>query len=146
MGSMSYYDIAMMSYRNIDKQFELAEQMEWYNLFAAECAQIVEKLLKGVLSVSQLPEGVPANIFETHSLRLLTRVLHSIYPNTIKAQDATWLSDYYFDTKYPGDNFVVVSKSDAEQIRDITKELSDNLIDLYQSLPAQKTNFFGGAQ
>lgn len=74
METMSYYDIAMMSYRNIDKQFELAENMEWYNLFAAECAQIVEKLLKGILNSSQLPEGTPANIFETHSLRLLTRI------------------------------------------------------------------------
>ena len=43
MSSMSYFDIAMKSYTNIDKQFKLAEEMNWYNLFAAECAQIIEK-------------------------------------------------------------------------------------------------------
>lgn len=144
MSTMSYYDIAMKSYANIDKQFHLAEEMKWYNLFAAECAQIVEKFLKGVLSVINLPEETPANIFATHSLRLLTRTLHAVYPNTIKAQDASWLSDYYFDTKYPGDNFVVVSRSDALQILEITKSLADSLISLYQSLPITETKFFGG--
>ena len=145
MSTMSYFDIAMKSYENIDKQFRLAKEMEWYNIFAAECAQIVEKLMKGVLSVIGVPEGTSPNIFETHSLRQLTRAIHSSYPNTVKAQDASWLSDYYFDTKYPGDNFVVVSKSDAEQILEITKSLADSLISLYRSIPSSKTNFFGDA-
>ena len=134
MSSMSYFDIAMRSYSNIDKQFHLAEEMDWYNLFAAECAQIIEKMLKGILSISKLPENTSPHIFDIHSLQVLTRTLHSIYPNTINAQNASWLSDYYFDTKYPGDNFVEVSKYDAEQILSITKDLAENLIALYLSL------------
>lgn len=144
MSSMSYFDIAMRSYSNIDKQFHLAEEMDWYNLFAAECAQIIEKMLKGILSISKLPEDISPHIFDIHSLQVLTRTLHSIYPNTINAQNASWLSDYYFDTKYPGDNFVEVSKYDAEQILSITKDLAENLIVLYNSINNTKTNFFGG--
>ena len=144
MSSMSYFDIAMRSYSNIDKQFHLAEEMDWYNLFAAECAQIIEKMLKGNLSISKLPENTSPHIFDIHSLQVLTRTLHSIYPNTINAQNASWLSDYYFDTKYPGDNFVEVSKYDAEQILSITKDLAENLIALYNSINNTKTNFFGG--
>lgn len=144
MGRMTYYDIAMKSYKSIDLQFDTAVSMDWYNLFAAECAQIVEKLIKGVLEKSDLPDDTQANIFETHSLRLLTRILHRKYPNTINAQNASWIGDFYFDTKYPGDNFVEVSKYDAEQIRDITKSLAEPLIALYNSLPSNKTNFFGG--
>ena len=144
MSSMSYFDIAMRSYSNIDKQFHLAEEMDWYNLFAAECAQIIEKMLKGILSISKLPENTSPHIFDIHSLQVLTRTLHSIYPNTINAQNASWLSDYYFDTKYPGDNFVEVSKYDAEQILSITKDLAENLIALYNSINNTKTNFFGG--
>lgn len=145
MERMTYYDIAMKSYRNIDIQFEMAVSMDWYNLFAAECAQIVEKLIKGILEKSVLPDDVQANVFETHSLRLLTRILHRKYPNTINVQNASWIGDFYFDTKYPGDNFVIVSKYDAEQIRDITKSLADPLIALYESFPKDKTSFFGGA-
>lgn len=144
MSSMSYFDIAMRSYSNIDKQFHLAEEMGWYNLFAAECAQIIEKMLKGILSISKLPEDISPHIFDIHSLQVLTRALHSIYPNTINVQNASWLSDYYFDTKYPGDNFVEVSKYDAEQILSITKDLAENLIALYNSINNTKTNFFGG--
>lgn len=144
MSSMSYFDIAMRSYSNIDKQFHLAEEMDWYNLFAAECAQIIEKMLKGILSISKLPENTSPHIFDIHSLQVLTRTLHSIYPNTINAQNASWLSDYCFDTKYPGDNFVEVSKYDAEQILSITKDLAENLIALYNSINNTKTNFFGG--
>ena len=144
MSSMTYFDIAMRSYSNIDKQFHLAEEMDWYNLFAAECAQIIEKMLKGILSISKLPENTSPHIFDIHSLQVLTRTLHSIYPNTINAQNASWLSDYYFDTKYPGDNFVEVSKYDAEQILSITKDLAENLIALYNSINNTKTNFFGG--
>lgn len=143
MSNMSYFDIAMRSYVNIDKQFHLAEEMNWYNLFAAECAQIIEKMLKGILSISKLPENVSPHIFDTHSLQVLTRTLHAIYPNTINAQNASWLSDYYFDTKYPGDNFVEVSKYDAEQILSITKDLAGNLIALYSGISGTKTNFFG---
>lgn len=146
MSSMSYFDIAMRSYSNIDKQFHLAEEMGWYNLFAAECAQIIEKMLKGILSISKLPENTSPHILDIHSLQVLTRTLHSIYPNTINAQNASWLSDYYFDTKYPGDNFVEVSKYDAEQILSITKDLAENLIALYNSINNTKTNFFGGQQ
>lgn len=144
MSSMSYFDIAMKSYTNIDKQFELAEEMNWYNLFAAECAQIIEKMIKGILSVSRLPDDVSVSIFDTHSLHILTRALHTIYPITINAQNASWLSDFYFDTKYPGDNFVEVSKYDAEQILSITKSLAENLIDLYRNIGCSDTNFFGG--
>lgn len=145
MSSLSYFDIAMKSYSNIDKQFHLAEEMNWYNLFAAECAQIIEKMLKGILSLLELPEDTSPHIFDTHSLQVLTRILHSIYPNTINVQNAAWLSDYYFDTKYPGDTFVEVSKYDAEQILSITRDLADNLITLYNNLTeAKKTNFFGG--
>ena len=143
MSNMSYFDIAMKSYANIDKQFKLAEEMNWYNLFAAECAQIIEKMIKGILSLSVLPEDTSTHIFDVHSLPTLTRTLHAIYPNTINAQNAAWLSDYYFDTKYPGDNFVEVSKYDAEQILSITKSLANNLIDLYNSIASSETNFFG---
>ena len=146
MSNMSYFDIAMKSYVNIDKQFQLAKEMNWYNLFAAECTQIVEKMLKGVLSLPSIVENIPPHIFDTHSLPHLTRALHAIYPNTINAQNAAWLSDYYFDTRYPGDNFVEVSLYDAEQLLEITKSLAGSLITLYHSLTDNKTNFFGGAQ
>lgn len=144
MSSLSYFDIAMKSYSNIDKQFHLAEEMKWYNLFAAECAQIIEKMLKGILSLSKLPEDTSPHIFDVHSLPALTRALHNIYPGTINAQNAAWLSDYYFDTKYPGDTFVEVPRYDAEQILSITKDLADNLIVLYARISGTRTNFFGG--
>lgn len=143
MSSMSYFDIAMKSYTNIDKQFKLAEEMNWYNLFTAECAQIIENMIKGILRLSVLPDNASTHIFDVHSLSALTRTLHAIYPNTINAQNAAWLSDYYFDTKYPGDTFVEVSKYDAKQILSITKSLASNLIDLYNSITSSKTNFFG---
>lgn len=89
MSSMSYFDIAMRSYSNIDKQFHLAEEMDWYNLFAAECAQIIEKMLKGILSISKLPENTsPHILIFTHcrclhvlcTVSTLIRLMHKTHP------------------------------------------------------------------
>lgn len=81
-------------------------------------------------------------------MQTLARALQVNYPNTIRVQDAAWLGDYYFDTRYPGDDFVVVSEYDARMLLETTKTMAENLITLYDSLRANKagqsTNYFGG--
>ena len=143
MGEMSYFEISMRSYKSIDEQFDFAKKHDWFNPFAAECVLIIERMIKGILSVSGLPEGASPHILEKHSIRLLARALHTKFPNTVKIEDASWLGDFYFETRYPGEDFVIVDEHEAETILNITKTMAESLIELYDKLSSSE-NFFGG--
>lgn len=142
MSELSYYEIALKTYRCLDVLFETAEKMDWYNSFTVECQQIVEKLLKDIL-MRILPVSTKLNaLLSSHDLAVLSRALNKEYPNTIKVADCAWLTDYYFDTRYPGDNFFVVTKADAEDVKEITIALSDKLIEFHNYVVAKPTSYF----
>ena len=69
--------------------------------------------------------------------------MHINYPNTIKTEDASFLEDFYFDTRYPGEDFIIVDEYEAETILNITKIMAESLIALYDKLTSTE-NFFGG--
>lgn len=141
---MTYFELANGYYRHLDHEFESACEIDWFNVFAPECAQVVEKFMKAVLELRELPENVSLSIFDTHDLMRLGRAVNKLYPNTISEEKAAWLSHFYFDTRYPGDNCFAVSKYDAEQVKKVTETLAEPLISLYKSLVSEETNLFGG--
>lgn len=131
---MNYFEIALKSYNILDKQYEFAADTDWYNLFAAECPQIIEKMMKGILELTSPTNGQDVSIFGTHSLTRLARAVNEIYPNTVNIEKASWLGDYYFDSKYPGDDFIIVNKDEALKIKETTQILAESLLDLKGSI------------
>ncbi len=142
MSELSYIDIALKTYSGLDILFDAAEKMEWYNSFAVECHQIVEKLLKGVLLEVLSPDDRRNSLISSHDLALLARALGKEYPNFVKIEDCAWLTDYYFDARYPGDNFFVVTREEAQKVKDVTSHMADALITLHQQLNNKHTSYF----
>ena len=143
VGDMSYFEISMRSYESIDEQFDFAKKHDWFNPFAAECVLIIERMVKGILSVTGLPDGAFPHLFESHSIHSLVRALHVKFPNTVKMEDAAWLENFYFETRYPGEDFIIVDEYEAKTILNITKTMAESLIVLYDKLTSSG-NFYGG--
>ena len=51
----------------------------------------------------------------SHNLRALYDEIHKVEPSfKLDRGQLSMLKDYYFDAKYPGDNFVIVSQDDCD--------------------------------
>ena len=48
------------------------------------------------------------------------------YALSVSSKDCKWLGDFYFDARYPGDNFVVVSREDALECFSIVEAIQTN--------------------
>ena len=62
----------------------------------------------------------------THNLRTLVNRIKDVIPGiNLSSKDCKWLGDYYFEARYPGDNFVRVNEEDARECLRITEEIRD---------------------
>lgn len=103
-----YYSIACNDYkyllRNLDSDF--------YNNMAVACQQICEKALKSIL-VYVNPDI--KSVINSHNLRQIYNAIN-IDKEVVNLDIAklSLLKDYYFEVRYPGDNFTNVSKEEFE--------------------------------
>lgn len=51
-----------------------------------------------------------------------------------------WLGDFYFDARYPGDNFVEVNKEDALECIRITEDLQQKVRNLLEQNQIEREN------
>lgn len=100
-----YYSIACNDYRYLLRTLD----SDFYNNMAVACQQICEKALKSVL-VCVNPDA--KTIINSHNLK---QIYCAIDENELISLDIAKLSllkDYYFEARYPGDNFTNVSKEE----------------------------------
>ncbi len=119
----NYYDIAC----NDIKYLEAIGDVGYYNQPSALCQQISEKLLKSLVENLYTGDDI-VDILRSHSLKTLARAIKSdIESFKVDIKDLSFLTNYYFDTRYPGPDYHIVSKEDfLECIRilyDIKKEV-----------------------
>ena len=88
-----------------------------YNNIAVGCQQVAEKMLKSVAEVVCLNIG---NLMNSHNLRAIYSEINRV-EETFKLDKPSlaMLKDFYFDAKYPGDNFVVVDYETCAECLDI---------------------------
>lgn len=123
----NYYDIAINDLRYL----EIGIHSEFYNNLSVSAQQVAEKMLKSVLNelVSSLEPDVK-NLLQSHNLRTIYDKIHSIDKSYILDRNAlSTLKDYYFDAKYPGENFITVTE----------KECYENLSIMYSVVEATNT-------
>ena len=100
-----YYSIACNEYRyllyNINTDF--------YNIMAVSCQQICEKALKSVL-VCVNPDA--KTIINSHNLKQIYCAIDKDELIRLDIAKLSLLKDYYFEARYPGDNFTNVSKEE----------------------------------
>ncbi len=120
----SYYSIGYDDYQFAKSSLPLCDQNGNYNSAVAILAQSAEKLLKEVIENKFVDDSSCISVLKTHNLRVLVNKIKERYPNIpLQSMECTWLGSFYFDTRLPGDNYVVVSKEDAYNALYITEHI-----------------------
>lgn len=109
---------------------------ESYNRFAVESQQVVEKILKGIIEkCEEIPFTEKASLLGTHNLRKLGGEINKQYGVNLNISDLAYLKDFYFEARYPGDNFVEVSKDDRNKCLDIVNDTLSKVKHLCDDVP-----------
>lgn len=133
----SYYGMAYNDYCYAKAGLQTGDQLGNYNVVAALCSQAAEKYLKAVLEVTFGEESI--GLMHSHNLRAITNQLIEAYPGLeISGKDMKWLGDFYYDARYPGDNFVVVNRKDALECLRLTEELHQTITSLLEEAEAKR--------
>lgn len=122
----NYYGIAINDYKYFVKQLKL----ESYNHTAIQAQQVVEKLLKHLVAVFCVGHVEANDALNKHSLKKINAILKESDINlSINLKDLTFLQDYSFDARYPGYDFVEVSKEEADMCVGIVEEVKKKVQD-----------------
>lgn len=130
----SYFGMGMNDYLYAKGSMATSREIGNYNGTAALCSQSGEKFLKAVIEKCFADEDSSELIplLRTHNLRTLYNKITTKYNLATSSKDCKWLGDFYFDARYPGDNFVLVTEKDAleclailEMIKTDTEKLLD---------------------
>jgi len=122
MAKISYLELSNRDYEYASQMYNL----DYYNPCGRFCQQSVEKRLKHFINI----KGNSSDLrkFSTHNLRVLYQRVCSLLSQATDRQtelELANLSDYYFDTNYPNDNFLELSKENAQKSLEITKEINN---------------------
>lgn len=116
--SKTYYDIALNEYQYL--QHNLGISTNRNNPNAAFCQQISEKMLKHILS----DIDPSAQELRIHNLK---KINASLKRNNVNLQcndlELAYLTDFYFDARYPGDDYIDVSDEDLQKCVDIMEDI-----------------------
>ncbi len=104
-----YYEIAC----NNLLYLQITLNSPFYNDIAVYAQQIAEKMLK---SVAEIVTMEAEHLLKSHNLRALYDSIRRQEPEFALNRDAlSTLKDYYFDAKYPGENFVTVTREECSE-------------------------------
>lgn len=111
---------------------------ESYNRFAIDAQQVVEKILKGIVEkCEQISYDEKANLLGTHNLRKLGGAVNRCYDTNLNISDLAFLKDFYFEARYPGDNFVEVTREDRNKCLNIVWDTIKKVKHLCEDVPAE---------
>ncbi len=120
MGSLenNYFSIGFNDFRYLlkyDKNDELS-----YNRVASESQQVIEKILKGLIeNCDRIPITDKERLLKTHNLRKLGETVNFQYHAGLNLSDLAYVKDFYYEARYPGDEFVEVDKFTRDKCIDI---------------------------
>ena len=104
----SYIDIARNDLEYLESVLKTGSC--FYNQLAVQCQQVTEKYLKGYLDKLLSDEDV-SDLLRRHNMKRIASKLNEIYPELkLDTIGLAYLTDFYFDARYPGDDFMTVSK------------------------------------
>ena len=109
----TYLDIAENDLQYLEAVLKTGNT--FYNQLAVQCQQVAEKFLKGYLDRMLLEEDV-SELLRKNSLKKIAAKLNDIKPELkLDTIGLAYLTDFYFDARYPGDDFYTVSKEEFEK-------------------------------
>lgn len=123
-----YYDIAYNNWRYL----EIGLSYPMYNDLAVSAQQVAEKMLKSAVEHTCIDVE---SLLKSHNLRALYDKIHQAEPDFVLDRNAlSTLKDYYFDAKYPGDNFVSVTREECQECLEIMYDVIEQVNQLRNRL------------
>lgn len=119
----SYLGMAKSDYSFAKSSLDVGEMVGNYNQVVAILAQAGEKYLKAVIELCFIGDDDAMVLLHSHNLRALYNKVITKFELKVSSKDCKWLGDFYFDARYPGDNFVVANRKDADECLKIVKQL-----------------------
>lgn len=109
----TYLDIAENDLQYLESV--LAVGSTFYNQLAVQCQQVAEKYLKGYLDKVFVDEDV-ADLLRRHNMKKIASKLNEMRTGLeLDTIGLAYLTDFYYDARYPGDDFYNVTKDDFEK-------------------------------
>lgn len=103
--------------------------LEWdggYNRQVLDCEQISEKYMKGVIEQIDIDFREKADLLKTHNLKRLGLVINNNLGTKLNLESLAYLKDFYFEARYPGDEFISVTK----EMRDRCEEIMEDVLQI----------------
>ena len=109
----TYIDIAENDLQYLESVLKTGNT--FYNQLAVQCQQIAEKFLKGYLDRLLLEEDV-SDLLRRHNIKKIASKLNDMITElNLDTVGLAYLTDFYYDARYPGDDFYTVSKEEFEK-------------------------------
>ena len=135
---ISYYEVACNDYRYFTNYLIIIND-EYNNPLAIQAQQIVEKLLKHIVDVYCL-EYDQKEVLRSHKLQSIYTTIRESYPEfVLKRDDLLFLSSFYFDARYPGVDYIIVDREDANRCISIVNEIKQS-VDAFIKEQDEKVN------
>lgn len=119
----SYLGMAKNDYLYAKNSMNIGKEIGNYNGVATLCAQAGEKYLKAAIEKCFVGDIDMMNLLHSHNLRALYNKIITRFHLGVSSKDCKWLGDFYYDARYPGDNFILVNESDAKECLRIVEAL-----------------------
>ena len=121
----TYIDIAENDLQYLESVLKTGNT--FYNQLAVQCQQVAEKFLKGYLDRTVLEEDV-SDLLRKHNMKKIASKLNDMNPGLkLDTVGLAYLTDVYFDARYPGDDFYTVSKEEFEKCLSIMYDTVEKL-------------------
>jgi len=122
----SYLGMAENDYLFAKGGMETCRSIGIFNSVASTAAQSCEKYLKAILNEKFLDDSSVIPLLKSHNLRSIFHTICEKYPDwDVSSMEIKWLGDFYFDARYPGDDFFCVEEEDAEKCIEILECVRD---------------------
>lgn len=83
-------------------------------------------------------------LLRSHNLRTIFNKIMEKYPDwEVDNIEVKWLGDFYFDARYPGDDFISVNEDEAKKCLEILGKIRSKA---YEILKDEKTSFDVGLE
>ncbi len=113
----TYIDIAQNDLEYLESVLETGSK--FYNQLAVQCQQVAEKFLKGYLDRLDVEEDI-SDLLRKHNMKKIASKLNGLYPELkLDTIGLAYLTDFYFDARYPGEDFYSVTKEEFEKCLEI---------------------------
>ena len=110
----NYKDLALYDIQSAKANYSF----KLWNKVGRECQQACEKYLKHYLQQNHM---LSETLERTHNLKKLVRAIPDYDKDVYR--DLSVVGDYYFDTNYPGDEFIMLDKEMADEALEIAESL-----------------------